>query len=171
MFLVSYATRRWLRFAGAEDGSCVSKVLHNSRYGRVLATKHASRRPYRLLERRHGFTEIVERGGGVRVQRYRPPWRPRRWNPVNSWSRGFPGSPRVGTRRRQTPTPRALGLPSVDTYRQGAWRCAAHWPKSPEFWIQSSLESTKHRRMRCRRLPDPRAIPERVRGPICVRKK
>ena len=41
----------------------------------------------------------------------------------------------------------------------------------PKFWIQSSLGSTKHRRMRRKRLPDPRPIPERVRGPICIRKK
>ena len=41
----------------------------------------------------------------------------------------------------------------------------------PKFWIQSSLESTKHRRMRCRRLPDPRPIPERAPKPICIRKK
>ena len=43
--------------------------------------------------------------------------------------------------------------------------------KSGKFWIQSSLGSTKHRRMRRKRLPDPRPIPERVRGPICIRKK
>ena len=41
----------------------------------------------------------------------------------------------------------------------------------PKFSIQSSLEDLKHRRMRPRRLPDPRPIPERVRGPICIQKK
>ena len=41
----------------------------------------------------------------------------------------------------------------------------------PRFWIQSSLESPKHRRMRRRRPPDPRPIPEGVREPICPRKK
>ena len=32
---------------------------------RVRATKHAPRDPFRILERRHGLAEIVERGGGV----------------------------------------------------------------------------------------------------------
>jgi hypothetical protein len=44
-------------------------------------------------------------------------------------------------------------------------------PKSPKFWIQSSLGSPKYRRMRSRRLPDPRPIREGVREPICIRKK
>ena len=44
-------------------------------------------------------------------------------------------------------------------------------PKSPKFWIQSSLESPKNWRMRSRRLPDPRPIPEVVREPICIQKK
>ena len=43
--------------------------------------------------------------------------------------------------------------------------------KSDNFSIQSSLESPKNRRMRPRRLPDPRPIPERAREPICRRKK
>ena len=33
------------------------------------------------------------------------------------------------------------------------------------------LGGPKNRRMRCRRLPDPRPIPEGVREPICIRKK
>jgi hypothetical protein len=33
----------------------------------VRATEHASRDPFRLLERIHGLAEIVERGTGVRV--------------------------------------------------------------------------------------------------------
>jgi len=44
-------------------------------------------------------------------------------------------------------------------------------PKSPKFWIQSSLESPKRLRMRRKRLPDPRPIREGVREPICIRKK
>ena len=53
----------------------------------------------------------------------------------------------------------------------GAWQCADLWYKSYQFGIQSSLESSKHGRIRRRPLPDPRPIPERVRGPICIRKK
>jgi hypothetical protein len=41
----------------------------------------------------------------------------------------------------------------------------------PKIWIQSSLGSPKHCRMRCRRLPDLRPIPEGVREPIYIRKK
>ena len=41
----------------------------------------------------------------------------------------------------------------------------------PKFWIQSSLESSKRRRMRSRRLPTIRATPVEVRGPICIQKK
>ena len=57
-----------------------------------------------------------------------------------------------------------------------AMRTGAQLPRGlhhdpPKFWIQSSLESTKNRRMRSRRPPDHRPIPERVRGPICIRKK
>ena len=37
----------------------------NVHRGRVRGSKHASRGPFRILERRHGFAEIVERGGGV----------------------------------------------------------------------------------------------------------
>ena len=47
--------------------------------------------------------------------------------------------------------------------------CLHHDP--PKFSIQSSLESPKRCRMRFRRLPDPRPIPEGVRGPICMQKK
>ena len=43
--------------------------------------------------------------------------------------------------------------------------------KSDNFSIQSSLGSPKHRRMRRRRLTDPRPIPEGVREPIYIRKK
>ena len=41
----------------------------------------------------------------------------------------------------------------------------------PKFSIQSSLESPKHCRMRRKRLPDPRPIPEGVQEPIYIRKK
>ena len=41
----------------------------------------------------------------------------------------------------------------------------------PKISIQSSLESPKHGRMRRRRPPDPRPIPEGVREPICIHKK
>ena len=53
----------------------------------------------------------------------------------------------------------------------GAWQCADNYHDPPKFWIQSSLESPKHRRIRRRRLPDPRPTPEGVREPICIRKK
>ena len=83
----------------------------------------------------------------------------------------------VGTRRVQTPTHIPPPLPSVYTHQA---RCLAvrgpqaHLPKSYQsyqFWIQSSLGSTKHRCMRPRRLPDPRPVPEGVREPTYIRKK
>ena len=57
--------RRGQRFAGAERGSRVSQILLNSVCGRVCAAEHAPRGPFRVLERRHGLAEIVERGGWV----------------------------------------------------------------------------------------------------------
>ena len=45
----------------------------------------------------------------------------------------------------------------------------AHDP--PKFSIQSSLETTERSRMRSRKPPDPRPIPEDVREPIYIRKK
>jgi hypothetical protein len=53
----------------------------------------------------------------------------------------------------------------------GPQQCADKYHDPPKFWIQSSLESPKHRRIRRRRLPDPRPTPEGVREPICIRKK
>ena len=53
----------------------------------------------------------------------------------------------------------------------GPQQCADNYHDSPKFWIQSSLESHKNWRMRCRRLIDLRPIPEGVREPICIRKK
>ena len=63
--------RRRLRLAGAERGSRVAQVDPNVHCGRVRATKHASRSPFRVLEDIHGLAEIVERGGRVRVERPR----------------------------------------------------------------------------------------------------
>ena len=53
------------RFAGAERGSRFSQPLLNPRCDRVRAAEHAPRNPFRVLESRHAFAEIVERGGGV----------------------------------------------------------------------------------------------------------
>ena len=53
----------------------------------------------------------------------------------------------------------------------GAQQCAELYHDPPKFWIQSSLASTENRRMRSRRLPDPRLVPEGVREQICHRKK
>ena len=36
-------------------------------YERVRATERAPRDPFRLLERRHGFAEVIERGAGVQA--------------------------------------------------------------------------------------------------------
>ena len=55
--------------------------------------------------------------------------------------------------------------------KQGAQPANQLEPKSSMFWIQSSLESPKNRRMRPRRLLDLRPIPEGVREPICIHKK
>ena len=53
----------------------------------------------------------------------------------------------------------------------GPQQCAETYHDPPKFWIQSYLESPKQRRMRRKRLPDPRPIPEGAREPICPRKK
>ena len=55
--------------------------------------------------------------------------------------------------------------------KQGAQLANKVEPKSSKFWIQSSLGSSKNRRIRRRRLPDPGPIPEGVREPIYPRKK
>ena len=47
----------------------MSQGLLHPHNGRVRAAKHASRGSCRLLERRHGVAEVVERGGLVRVER------------------------------------------------------------------------------------------------------
>ena len=56
-------------FAGAERGSRVSQFVLNSLCDRV-------RDPFRVLERRHGLVEIVERGAGVIASVSRPTWSP-----------------------------------------------------------------------------------------------
>ena len=63
-FVVSLRT-----LVDAERGSRVSQCVLNALCGRVRATEHAPRDPYRILERRHGLAEIVERGTGVLVER------------------------------------------------------------------------------------------------------
>ena len=81
------------------------------------------------------------------------------------------GSPRVGTIHAQAPTPHARRLPSVHTYKQGPLRSIALDHDLPKISIQSSLGSSKYRRMRRGRLPDPRPIPEGVQEPIWIHKK
>ena len=52
-----------------ENGSRGSQVVLNIQYERVRATEQAPRDPHRVLERRHGLAEIVERGVGVPAER------------------------------------------------------------------------------------------------------
>ena len=59
------------RLAGAERGSRFLQGISNPQYVRVRATEHAPRGPCRVLERRHGLAEIVERGVVVFVERLR----------------------------------------------------------------------------------------------------
>ena len=66
MFVLYLVLRiAWRRLAGAERGSRVSQGSLDRLCGRVRTAEHAPRGPFRLLERRHGLAEIVERGGGV----------------------------------------------------------------------------------------------------------
>jgi hypothetical protein len=58
-------------FAGLEHGSRVSKIALNCSCERVRATEHATRNPYRVLERRNCFAEIVEGGAVVFVEHRR----------------------------------------------------------------------------------------------------
>ena len=53
------------RLAGAEHGSRVSQFALDLHSVRVRAAEHAPSDPFRVLERRHGLAEIVERGVGV----------------------------------------------------------------------------------------------------------
>ena len=50
-----------------ERGSRVLQIVLNAFCERVGAAEHAPRDPIRLLERRHGLAEIVERGVGVLI--------------------------------------------------------------------------------------------------------
>ena len=50
------------RFAAAEEGSRVSQVALNIRCERMRATQSAPRDRCRVLEHRHCFAEIAERG-------------------------------------------------------------------------------------------------------------
>ena len=59
------------RLAGAEHGSRVLQNRLNHHCARVRAAKHTSRGPFNLLEQRQCLAEIVERGGGVPVERHR----------------------------------------------------------------------------------------------------
>ena len=59
------------RLARVEDCSRVSQGLLNRSYERMRATHHAPRDPCRVLERRHGLVEIVERGAIVLAERLR----------------------------------------------------------------------------------------------------
>ena len=56
----------WLwRFALVENCSSLEQYAPNLVRERVRVTEHAPHDPCRLLERRHGLAEIVERGAGV----------------------------------------------------------------------------------------------------------
>ena len=58
-------------FVGAERGLRASKVVPNVLCERVRAPKHAPRDPPCVLERRHGFAEIVERRSFGSMERLR----------------------------------------------------------------------------------------------------
>ena len=58
-------------FAGAERCLRVLQGTLSIFYGRVRTAEHASRDPRRILEHRHGLSEIVERGAGVLIERVR----------------------------------------------------------------------------------------------------
>ena len=75
LFIVSTGTTKLSRrrFAGAERGSRPSQGFPNPHYVWVRAAEDAPRGPFRVLERRHGLAEIVERGavGSVATTRRR----------------------------------------------------------------------------------------------------
>ncbi len=67
------AVLRRRRLAGAEHDSRASRGLQrvlNVHCDRMRAAEHAPRGPFRVLERRYGLAEIVERGAGVLAERY-----------------------------------------------------------------------------------------------------
>ena len=51
-----------------------SQIALNRRSKRVCSPEHAPRNPSHVLERRHGLTEILERGGGVIVEHHCVKW-------------------------------------------------------------------------------------------------
>ena len=53
------------RLAGGERCSCDLQSFINSPSERVRGPKDAPRDPFRVLKRRHGLAQIVERGGVV----------------------------------------------------------------------------------------------------------
>ena len=53
------------RLAGTERDARLFQGVLDIRHERVRAAEHAPRNPFRVLESRHAFAEIVERGGGV----------------------------------------------------------------------------------------------------------
>ena len=53
------------RLAGAERGSRFLQIPLDQSEERVRASKHTARGPLRVLERRHGLADIVERGAVV----------------------------------------------------------------------------------------------------------
>ena len=55
----------------AERGSRFLQFARSPFCERVRAAKHTPRGTFRLIERRHGLVEIVERGAGVEVERSR----------------------------------------------------------------------------------------------------
>ena len=71
LVFLNLGTPRRRRFAGAERGSRVLQGLLSHLCGRVRAAEHAPHDPFRVLERRHGLAEIVERGAVVLVERSR----------------------------------------------------------------------------------------------------
>ena len=60
-----------LGLAGAERGSRLLQIALNVHCERVRGAEHAPRSPHQVLDRRHGLAKIVERGGGVQVERLR----------------------------------------------------------------------------------------------------
>ena len=102
----------------------------------------------------------------------KPPWRPRRWNPVDSRPGGLPG---VAWDRQYT---RAIAYAAYAAASSifGRFLSAAHGGIATYSYglLPGLSESTRlphRRRMRYRQLPTIRATPVGVRGPICPRKK
>ena len=64
-------TPGWRFFVDAEHSSRLLQVMIDVFCRRVRGTEHAPPDPFRVLERRHGLADIVERGGRVPVERPR----------------------------------------------------------------------------------------------------